>query len=142
MSEQPSGGENQNNGTGGEHAVERQAAPAERLQRFLRSLSQRLEQSASVCRTFGEPVTAGDKTIIPVARVGYGVGGGTGSQPREDEDDCGASFGAGGGVGATPLGVVEVTRRGTRFIACTSGKRLVTVAAVALLLGFLLGRRR
>jgi uncharacterized spore protein YtfJ len=45
----------------------------------------------------GEPVTAGDRTVIPVTRisVGFGAGGG-----EEGKDDKGARYGGGGGGGA------------------------------------------
>lgn len=45
----------------------------------------------------GQPVTAGDRTVIPITRisVGFGAGGG-----EEGKDDKGTRYGGGGGGGA------------------------------------------
>ena len=45
---------------------------------FLETLATRLGQTATVKNVYGEPIIAGDKTIIPVALVMYGFGGGYG----------------------------------------------------------------
>lgn len=63
---------------------------------------------------FGEPQVVEDKTIIPVAHVGYGFGLGFGREgsASEDEDDAGAGDeggGGGGGASAKPYGVIVVT---------------------------------
>jgi uncharacterized spore protein YtfJ len=46
---------------------------------ILQSISERLQNSASVEAVYGDPVTAEGKTIIPVAKIRYGFGGGGGS---------------------------------------------------------------
>ena len=46
---------------------------------LLQSLHESLSTRAQVTSVFGEPIVAGDKTIIPVAKIAYGFGGGTGS---------------------------------------------------------------
>jgi uncharacterized spore protein YtfJ len=63
---------------------------------------------------FGEPQVMEDKTIIPVARVGYGFGLGFGSGTGLPEEEgvpasSGEGGGAGGGASAKPLGAVVVT---------------------------------
>jgi len=45
---------------------------------FLEKLASLFGQNASVKNVFGEPIKAGDKTIIPVAQIAYGLGGGYG----------------------------------------------------------------
>ena len=45
---------------------------------ILRSLGERLQGGASVKNVFGDPITVDGKTVIPVARVRYGFGGGGG----------------------------------------------------------------
>jgi uncharacterized spore protein YtfJ len=56
------------------------------LQDILRSITERLEGSANVSTVYGEPIVAEGKTIIPVAKVRYGFGGGFGeSKGSEDE---------------------------------------------------------
>jgi uncharacterized spore protein YtfJ len=101
--------------------MERRRAMEAEIQKMLDMLAE-LREKASVNACFGEPVTAGDRTVIPVARVGYGFGMGLGSgsaavAQREKEgteetaeDTSGASGGGGGGgAGARPLAIIEVT---------------------------------
>lgn len=66
--------------------------------------------SAGHC--FGAPVSAGDRTVIPVAEVSYGVGLGWGG----GGDDEGAGSGGGGGAGGKARGVavVELSSDGVR----------------------------
>lgn len=76
-----------------------------------------MRDKASVSAVYGEPVTVGEKTIIPVADIKYGFGLGYGEGPaRRDEDEeaepSGQGGGAGGGVAARPVAVLEVTADG------------------------------
>jgi len=67
---------------------------------------------------FGEPKSVGDRTVMPVAQVGYGFGLGFGSaMAPTDEEDTPASTGegGGGGVSAKPLGVIVVTPENVYF---------------------------
>jgi uncharacterized spore protein YtfJ len=106
---------------------------------------------AGVKTVYGEPVVVDGKTIIPVAKVAYGFGGGTGSKKApageagKDAAPAKTREGAGGGVAAKPVGVVEVTDGETKFVAFGQAKKLAWAAAVGsavgLLLGLLLGRR-
>ncbi len=63
---------------------------------------------------FGEPQVIDDRTIIPVAQVGYGfgLGFGSGGPAPEDEGGPGAGgegAGGGGGASAKPCGAIVVT---------------------------------
>jgi len=76
-----------------------------------------IRDKASVNTVFGEPVVAGDKTIIPIASIKYGFGFGYGEGPTEDEgeqetESLGQGGGAGGGVAAHPVAVLEITDEG------------------------------
>jgi len=83
----------------------------------LNKLFDSVEQARDVANwksAFGEPQVVDDKTIIPVAQVGYGFGLGFGREGSvsEDEDDSGAGDeggGGGGGASAKPYGVIVVT---------------------------------
>ena len=44
------------------------------------TLIEPLSKSATVKSVYGEPITANGKTIIPVARIAYGFGGGSGKK--------------------------------------------------------------
>ena len=119
---------------------------------LLQSFKDSLLSNATVKSVYGDPVTFGERTIVPVARVAYGFGGGFGSRlkagqhaaltgdvPRSPGDEAG---GGGGGVAAMPLGVVEITPTRTRFIRFGEGRRLAAAAAIGLGAGIWFGRRR
>lgn len=101
-------------------------------QTVLRDLSERLATSASVRAVFGEPVTAGERTVVPVAKVCYTFGAGGGRRRQEHE---GGGGGGGASVAAWPAGALEVTPAGTRFLAYHSARLL----GLALGAGFVLG---
>ena len=117
---------------------------------FLENIATRLGQTATVKNVYGEPVIAGDKTIIPVAQIIYGFGGGYGygQKPKKiqaaenmsAEDDekkkTGEGLGGGGGVFARPKGVYEISNKGTRFIPANN----LQLAIAAVLTGFIVGR--
>jgi uncharacterized spore protein YtfJ len=42
---------------------------------MLKSIGDQLQSSASAKNVYGEAVSVGDRTVIPVARVSYGFGG-------------------------------------------------------------------
>ncbi len=113
---------------------------------FLHSLSERLQNSASVRTIYGEPIEVQGKTIIPVGRVAYGLGGGYGrtkagcqggQAPEQQQQSPLPAESGGGGITVTPLGVFEVSPEQTRFIALPDTKGVWIVALVA---GFALGR--
>jgi hypothetical protein len=51
-------------------------------------------------------------------------------------------FGFGGGLGAKPLGVIELSSEGTKFIPLGMKDKLLGAAAAGFLLGFLYGKWR
>ena len=84
---------------------------------ILRTLGDRFQTSASVKSVFGDPVTVGDKTVIPVARIRYGLGAGGGSFSRDsssgsDTPSGKSGGGGGGGIIASPKGVLEISPGG------------------------------
>jgi uncharacterized spore protein YtfJ len=116
------------------------------------SAVEHLHTSASVKTVYGDPVVMDGKTIIPVAKVAYGFGGGTGTKTAPDGAQRTAPIAkeagerAGGGVTAKPVGVVEISGAETRFVPFGQTKKLTIAAAIGsglgLLFGFFLGRRR
>lgn len=115
------------------------------IQQLFQSLAERLQRSASVKTVYGDPIVAEGKTIIPVARVAYGFGGGSGSQKvgsSKKQNPGEEGEGGGGGVAASPVGVVEITREDTRFISLGSTKKVAGALIAGLLAGILIGRRR
>jgi uncharacterized spore protein YtfJ len=127
------------------HARERRAAML--VQRLLQAVAERLQSSASIHTVYGDPIEAQGKTLIPVAKVSYGFGGGAAGTNRLDAADTQPSGntveggGGGGGVRVVPLGIVEVTPQQTRFLPVGGGKRMLGALAVGLVAGLLIGRR-
>ncbi|MFC6990927.1 GerW family sporulation protein [Haladaptatus sp. GCM10025707] len=111
------------------------------------SIVEKLRSAATVSSVYGEPVEHGEKTVIPVARIAFGFGGGYGSSEEHEADDEEATEheteeggGAGGGVVAMPLGVVEITEADTRFIRFSDRKRAARNLILGIFIGLLLSR--
>lgn len=109
---------------------------------FVENVATRLGQSASVKNVYGEPIVRGERTILPVARVAYGFGGGMGRKgaphvPAEGQSNGQPDSGAGGGGGlrACASGVFEITDTGTRFIPANNTMQLLGAALVGFLAG-------
>lgn len=112
------------------------------MKEFFESLKNGLQTGADVKTVFGEPVETQGKTIIPVAKVGYGFGGGYGEAKGDGKDKKeGEGAGVGGGVAIKPLGIIEVTKQDTRYIALSDKKKLFGMLALGFLIGFLFGRK-
>ena len=121
---------------------------------FLQKMASQFGQNATVKNVFGEPIQSGNKTIIPVAQIAYGLGGGYGqggkSKVSTDEEEVkkggspmGEGAGGGGGMFAKPKGVYEITPDGTRFIAAGSMKQVLAgLVAGFLLRGFIIRRHK
>ena len=109
---------------------------------LLQSLKESVLAQANVKAIYGEPVSAQEKTIIPVAKIMYGYGAGAGSGGVGETKPRGEGGGGGGGVRAVPVGVVEVSKEGTRFVSITDRKKLAGTLLAGIGLGVLLARRR
>jgi uncharacterized spore protein YtfJ len=84
------------------------------MQEFVESL----RSTATVKSVFGEPIQIEGKTVVPIAKVAYGFGGGFGSLPKSGEShgDTKEGGGGGGGVKAFPAGALEITPNRTNFV--------------------------
>src|SRR5689334_5229756 len=105
---------------------------------LLRSIGERLQAGATVKNVFGEPIEAGGRTVVPVARISWAFGGGGGSRGREGQESGG---GGGGRMSAIPAGAIEITPTGTRFVPFLDWRKLVSVVAPSAAAGFLIGVR-
>ncbi len=80
---------------------------------------------------YGEPVRAGERVVIPVARVSAAGGGGWGGG-RDTEGGGGDGGGGGGSLEAAPVGFIDIGPEGARFEAIpdpmTSARALRTGA--------------
>lgn len=77
--------------------------------RLLERLATQVGAKAGAKAVFGDAVERDGITVIPVARVRWGVGAGGGEGPE------GSGSGGGGGVVADPIGYIEVTSAGATF---------------------------
>ena len=109
---------------------------------LLQSLKDGILSQASVKAIYGEPITAHDKTIIPVAKIMYGYGAGAGTGHLGEEHPHGEGGGGGGGVRAIPVGVIEVSGQQTRFVPISDRRKLTGIAVAGAIFGLLLGWRR
>lgn len=88
---------------------------------ILRGVVAELREIAKSETIIGEPVTAGEKTVIPVVKlmVGFGVGGGEGQKEKE-----GTGFGGGGGGGARiePAAFIIIDKDEVKLLPVAKGK--------------------
>ena len=88
----------------------------------LESLARNFQDSLSSKTIYGEPITAQGVTVVPVAeaRFGFGGGGGGGSDPPGEDGapstGSGGGGGGGGGGGVEPVGFIEITESGSRWV--------------------------
>src|SRR5271165_2136157 len=95
--------------------------------KMIEPIAERLQAGAGAKAVFGDPIEAHGKTIVPVATVAYGFGGGTGSGKRPGRDN-GEGGGLGGGIRVIPKGVLEITDECTRFVRFDPPWKLLAAA--------------
>ena len=81
------------------------------MEEVVKSLMEGFKTAADIRTVYGEPMTFFGKTLIPIAKVGYGLGAGEGKSP-----EGGGGSGAGGGGGTEPVGFLLVTEEEVRVI--------------------------
>jgi hypothetical protein len=89
----------------------RKAAAGDAGDQLIERLVERVGGRAGIEAVFGPPIERGDVTVIPVARIRWGVGGGGGAS----ETERASGSGGGGGVAADPIGYIEVGPAGAEF---------------------------
>jgi uncharacterized spore protein YtfJ len=107
---------------------------------ILTTLADRFSTTGKVQSVFGEPIEAHGRTIIPVARVQYGLGAGGGGENKSNAEGTAGGAGGGGGVKVTPIGVIEVSDAGTHFIRFFDPKMTARLVVGGIIIGFLLRR--
>ncbi len=112
---------------------------------MLETLVDHLAVTAQVQNVFGEPVEAHGKTIVPVASVAYclGAGGGGGTEARPESSGPQREGGGGGGGGivrARPVGALEITEQGVRFVGLFDRQKAAVLVGGGILIGLALRR--
>lgn len=68
-----------------------------------------ISERASAAACFGAPTTSGDRTVIPVAEVYYGLGFGWGGGSDAEKKAEGGGGGGGGGLRSRGVAVIELS---------------------------------
>src|SRR3984885_13401319 len=97
------------------------------------NLSDHFAAKANTKSVYGEPIHVGSRTIVPVAKVGYLLGATSGG--RNGETVGGGS--GGGGVGARPVGYIEITDTGSRYVELSAVKKTIGIVALGFVAGYL-----
>lgn len=90
----------------------------------------RLPERIAATSCFGDPITSGDRTVIPVATVSYGFGFGSGGG-QSHEGETGNGAGGGGGARTRGIGAIEVSPDGVRVHTLRDETR-IAMAGIAL----------
>ena len=85
----------------------RKAATDGPTDRTIERVAELVGAKANVQAVFAEPIHKGDVTVVPVARVRWIVGGGSGKSEAAPDGPSSGS-GGGGGVAADPVGYLEI----------------------------------
>jgi uncharacterized spore protein YtfJ len=104
---------------------------------FIEGVVKKLADNARAAVVFADPVEREGLTIIPIARLSWGFGGGTGS----DKKGTSSGMGGGGGITAVPVGYIELKGGKARFSPIVDFSKIIPVAIVLSLLISLLLRR-
>jgi len=105
-----------------------------RKRSFVERVAERMGMQASAKAVYAEAVEFDGVTVIPVAKVRWGFGGGTGRKQRK------RGKGAGGGLQAAPLGYIEIKEGQTEFKPIRDPMSLVPLVAMGGLAGWVVLR--
>jgi uncharacterized spore protein YtfJ len=83
--------------------------------RIIAHLVERFGGRTGVSSLFGEPIERGESTIVPVGRMRWLVGAGSGSASVPGTDGSSDGSGGGGAAIADPIGYIEMGPDGVRF---------------------------
>jgi sporulation protein YtfJ len=85
------------------------------IEDLLKSVLPELRQMAKAQTVVGDPISAGDSTVIPISKVSVGFGGGGGKQGENE-----GGTGAGGGAMIEPIAFIVVTDGKVQLLPLTS----------------------
>lgn len=93
---------------------------------LVRQLAERMGASVSARTVYGDPVERDGTTVIPVASVQYGFGGGAERERNGEEEE----EGGGGGVRVVPVGFIEIRGEGARFRRISGSRWVAPLVAL------------
>jgi uncharacterized spore protein YtfJ len=101
---------------------------------FVERVAERLGLYASAKAVYADPVEHEGVTVIPVAKLRWGFGGGSGRKPGKH------GKGGGGGMQAAPLGYIEIKQGQTQFKPIRDPMTLVPIVAAGGVAGWIILR--
>ena len=115
-----------------------------------------LQSAGGVKFSFGNPVSVGNISIIPVARVSFGFGAGSGKLPGskkkkkgeiledkiETDDNIDFKGGGGGGIKTEPIGIYAIKGDRVKYYPVITIREMVGIFGFALLLLFRISKLR
>ena len=125
----------------------------ETVDRLTRSFQDRL----SARTAYSDPVEAHGVTVVPVAKIGFGFGGGggggSGSYPAKHDgaleavetamqSGSGGGGGGGGGGFVNPIGFIEISDAGARWVSIEPARAEFALRALTLLAAMAPGKGR
>jgi len=110
------------------------SATKKRKVSFLERVAEKMGVHASAKAVYADPVQHDDVTVIPVAKLRWGFGGGSGRKPGK------RGKGGGGGMQAAPLGYIEIKEGQTQFKPIRDPMVLVPIVAVGGVVGWIILR--
>jgi uncharacterized spore protein YtfJ len=81
----------------------------------LEQLNKKMEGAANAAVAFAPPQEHDGLMIIPVARVGWRFGSGTGTRRAKEQREAQRGMGVGGALSVSPVGFIEVKEGTARF---------------------------
>lgn len=82
---------------------------------IIKLLFEKFSNQKEVSIIYGDPIEAGERKVVPVAKVKYLFGGGGGVSDQKAGYSSGHGEGGGGYISVTPVGVYDITPEKTTF---------------------------
>lgn len=97
----------------------------------VRSIFEKFSREKDVSLVYGEPIVMENKQVLPVAKVNYYVGGGSGGQLDEVQAvSIGQGEGSGGVFSIKPIGIYEITDKKVIFKPILPINLILTLVAI------------
>jgi uncharacterized spore protein YtfJ len=102
----------------------------------VQQLLDRVKDSLTIERVFGAPIEKDGTTVIPVARILGGAGGGGGQSPADQATGEGGGF----GIRARPVGVFVIRDQDVTWRPAVDVNRVILGAQVVAVIALLTAR--
>jgi uncharacterized spore protein YtfJ len=113
--------------------------PRDRPGEFMVRMAEAIGARADASTVFSQPISQDGTTVIPVARVRWGFGGGTGARKGE-RASVETGLGGGGGAIVSPVGYLVLRNGRVRYRRITSLPALLGTALAGFAVAVLLRR--